>query len=719
MRVAVVPKRLDQSSTDVLLSTIRAESLKSSLVFLLKYCVTRGFSRGIVDWESRLPCVLGPRKSRLSLFTRKQQRLLNKARDMEGVPDLSALLKGKLQLLSKKSTSVGPSESTSSEGARVDGDGGPRRVVPPTLPTRSASLDATSDGSKTKKKKKAGKKRPREGVALSDDREGVPVESIAGDAVEAAATEAEPTARPKKKTKKKPTEAGPHHSPVGTNPSIVAAEGDATPMASSGKRKSASTEACGSGSEPAGSERSAPDSSAKTGSRSGGSLVKNRRIEFPDRVEFSYNEKTPLILNPLRCAELTRQIRGGSRELPPLDDLFFKNEYIDAASARKRSDGSMNFLVEKYDSTLKQTMVQLGAAEKLAQARLKAVERSNRAARKELASEKTRLEQVAAALEKEKAELLQERDASVEKLIRERQRLKDSRCLEVTRERERVEAAMAEKAGRCFDRLRDHFARLEAFGKAKNLYGQASGTRKCLKMIKESGTEIPQEMIDVFKEQERFHEAEANKLRVGALPDSDLALSPLVLPSRFVEDRFTASFDPYGSNANLIRPEIASQLITSREVAEDPSDEPLVDVSSAPTEHVEGSEKDASEKRPEKEKLDEIPEKDAPETDDTLVQGKVTENAGTEDPVLISGSSSEGQDGEEEEEDDRAVETSLSLPPPNEIEALEEAEKESAPTQVDDLVAPIDPPASRGESDQGAAVDPPASRSEGDQHSAA
>lgn len=35
----------------------------------------------------------------------------------------------------------------------------------------------------------------------------------------------------------------------------------------------------------------------------------------------------------------------------------------------------MNFLVEKYDSTLKQTMVQLGAAEKLAQARLKAVER--------------------------------------------------------------------------------------------------------------------------------------------------------------------------------------------------------------------------------------------------------------------------------------------------------------------------------------------------------
>ncbi|KAF3494376.1 hypothetical protein DY000_02053866 [Brassica cretica] len=46
-----------------------------------------------VDWESRLPVVLGPRKSRLSLFTQKQQKLLDEARKMDGVPDLSALLK--------------------------------------------------------------------------------------------------------------------------------------------------------------------------------------------------------------------------------------------------------------------------------------------------------------------------------------------------------------------------------------------------------------------------------------------------------------------------------------------------------------------------------------------------------------------------------------------------------------------------------------------------
>ena len=102
-------------------------------------------------------------------------------------------------------------------------------------------------------------------------------------------------------------------------------------------------------------------------------------------------------------------------------------------------------------------MIQLGYSEKLAQARLKAIEsvraehkkaneetvkekevlrvkfeelecklKSDRAAKKELAREKACMEQATATLEKEKAELLEERDAAVAKLIKERQRLKDS-----------------------------------------------------------------------------------------------------------------------------------------------------------------------------------------------------------------------------------------------------------------------------------------------------
>ncbi|KAG2275564.1 hypothetical protein Bca52824_058119 [Brassica carinata] len=382
-----------------------------------------------------------------------------------------------------------------------------------------------------------------------------------------------------------------------------------------------------------------------------------------------------------------------------------------------QSDGSMNFLVEKYDSALEQTMIQLGSSEKLAQARLKAIERvraehkkanekaakekeilrvkfeelkgklkSASAAKKELARENTRLEQADATLEKEKTELLEERDTAVEKLIGERRRLRDSRGLEFTRERERVEAAMVEKANRCFGRVRDHFTRLDAFGKAKNLYGQTSGTKKCLEMIKASGTEIPQEMIDVFAEQEKLYEAEATKLSVGPLSDSDLTLSPLVLPSCFVVDRFRASFDPYGSNVNLIRPETASQLITSLEITEEPSEEPLVDVTSVPAEYVEVPEGGGLDERPENENLEEVPGKDNLETGDTPVREEETKNMGIEDPVLTSLS----QPVEEEttnEVGDRDV------PPPPAVDSLVHV-----PTRVEDPTAaatedPVGPPA--------------------------
>ncbi|KAF3572802.1 hypothetical protein F2Q69_00060120 [Brassica cretica] len=465
-----------------------------------------------VDWESRLPCVLGPRKSCLSLFTRKQQKLLYKARETEGVPDLSALLKGKLQLLSKKTTPNVVPESTNSEEAEaskgrdsvtVDEDIGAepsalspkrkkkskkakRRVTDeapgPDVPLgETVSLCEASKGSKAKKKKKKKrKKRPREEATFLADHDDMPEEgreAAPEDLVGADPIEAVPEDCLKKKTKKRSVEAVPRPIADGTTPVDSAGRKSLSPGAPLEKRRRVAASEGGSRSESA----------------------------ARDRVQFSYEEKTPLIFNPLRCAELTRQIRAGTREMPQIADVYFKDEYVDAAFTRARSDRSMNFLVEKYDSTLKQTMIQLGSSEKLAQARLKAIERvraehkkaneetvkekevlrvkfeelegklkSDRAAKKELAREKTCLEQAAATLEKEKAELLEERDAAVAKLIKESHRLKGSRNLEVTRERERVQAAMTDKVNRCFGRVRDYFTRLDAFGKAKNLYGQAT-----------------------------------------------------------------------------------------------------------------------------------------------------------------------------------------------------------------------------------------------------
>ncbi|KAF2533233.1 hypothetical protein F2Q70_00031383 [Brassica cretica] len=281
---------------------------------------------------------------------------------MDGVLDLSALLKGKLQLLSKKSTTVDPQGTsnsgvdgtsegggTSREGAPKEGasrEGGPIAVdqgvraetsasgpkkkkkskktkggaTNEAPPEESASLDATSEGSKAKKKKDRKKRSCGAGASSVDRGEGL------AEGQEAALAGAAPDSQPKKRTKRS-VEAEPRPSTSGANAAdatLVDAVGEAsgTPKNLSEERRKTSSQEGGSGGEP---ERSAPDSSARQRSRSEGSVAKRRRIEFPDRVEFSYDETTPLILNPLRCAELTRQIRGGTKEMPQLEDLYFKN----------------------------------------------------------------------------------------------------------------------------------------------------------------------------------------------------------------------------------------------------------------------------------------------------------------------------------------------------------------------------------------------------------
>uniref|UniRef100_M4FBC5 Uncharacterized protein n=1 Tax=Brassica campestris TaxID=3711 RepID=M4FBC5_BRACM len=492
-----------------------------------------------VDWESRLPCVLGPRKSRLSLFTRKQQKLLNKARKMEGVPDLSALLKGKLQMLSTKSSSAGASEV---KPVPADGDANSeppaqsspkkkankakKRSVP--LEEAPSSADASEVAAKKKKKKKESKKRSREEASVEvletstaagdDDAErNDPTDSTRGSSEE----------RPKKRSKKTTAEDG------GTSaPGIPSRSGGPATETGDGSRDESSL------------SRGAPSSSArKTGVESGGSLPQKAGggRGFSDRVEFLYDEDS-------------------------------------------------------------------------------------------VGSESTSMIQ------------------------------------EVTRERIRVQTAMADKSTRSFGRVKGYLDHLNALERAKSLYGQASGTKKCLEMIRDSGTAIPQEMIDIFSEQEKLHEAQVAKLRLDLFSEADFALSPLNLPSRFVSEELMGTLDPYGSNVGLIGHESASQLITSREAADDPIDEPMIDISSALSKRVTVPKGTAVEERP---------EENDPEVGGSAAQ-EGTGDVAVEDPVLVSSSEEREDDEGGNQEEDRSspalIEEAALNPsapdPPAQIEVL-------------------------------------------------
>ncbi|KAH0863295.1 hypothetical protein HID58_080506 [Brassica napus] len=242
---------------------------------------------------------------------------------MDGVPDLSALLKGKLQLLTKKSTTVDP-QGPSNSGVDVPSEGPKKKkrtkrtkvgATDEVPPEESASLDATSEGSKAKKKKD-GRKRSRGGA---EGQETV----LVGAALDG---------HPRKRTKRS-VEAEPRPSTSDVNAAdaaLVDAVGEAsgTPGNLSEERRKTCSREGGSGGEPA---RSTPNSSARKRSGSEGSVAKRKRIEFPDRVEFSYNETTPLILNPFS----SKSWRGGGlgerpkkknlEEVPGKDNLEIGN----------------------------------------------------------------------------------------------------------------------------------------------------------------------------------------------------------------------------------------------------------------------------------------------------------------------------------------------------------------------------------------------------------
>ena len=69
-------------------------------------------------------------------------------------------------------------------------------------------------------------------------------------------------------------------------------------------------------------------------------------------------------------------------------------------------------------------------------------------------------------------------------------------------------------------------------------------------------------MICLLSKREREFEEEANRLAVGGIPEELLSLSPLHLPSPFLNENVLAAIDPYGSNVNLIDAGTAAILQT-------------------------------------------------------------------------------------------------------------------------------------------------------------
>uniref|UniRef100_M4FEX2 Uncharacterized protein n=1 Tax=Brassica campestris TaxID=3711 RepID=M4FEX2_BRACM len=481
------------------------------------------------EWRSDLPTVLPIRAKRLDIFPRDIQKQISEAKKMGTLPDLSAMIAAQLGLVSGEGPStavprageVPPSEARGAgkgkKRKRGDGSGAERS-------TEEAS-DVPPSGEPQKKKKKKKRTKKKSVSEESGNLEG-PTETEGGDV----------------------EEEGLHPEEEALAAGVLGEEDD--------------EEEAVDGQEPEASLGDAGSDNLEEESEGSPLLIRRRDDEADGEGQFP--------------APISPYVERRAERLKGKGETFARRE---GPYLRGRGDSAMNVLIDKYNTALKGALGELELAKKeFAEkeevlARQLSEKRSNLeklngmmtrtiTRRDELKAELEASRGIVRELEQKNADLESEKVSLTAAHEREMKRLRDSRVLEVTKERARVETKMAAKANRRFARIRSREERRGLYDEARLLHSQAFGTRKCLEALRRAGSDISQATIEIFAEQERKYEQEAEKLKVGEIPAGDLALSPLVLDSQFVDARILASLDPYGSNAGLIDPETALTLHT-------------------------------------------------------------------------------------------------------------------------------------------------------------
>ncbi|KAG2314533.1 hypothetical protein Bca4012_065228 [Brassica carinata] len=388
------------------------------------------------------PLIKSPANKRLPLFSRIEQKEINRARAMKELPDLSRIMAART------------SARKGGSGGEVDPPSPIRQVTVPAADARTPK-EGTAKKVTSKKKKKQGPEVHGEG----------PSERVhTGDG-------------PKKgkKKKRKATDEENKALRVATeDPEEPSSE--EVPLKKRRKKK-------------------------ETGTPRPSSVCED---ELRDNIRFEFNRELPLSFYPEECGRLIRSVKGGPDPLPPIGGLIFEEEYAHAACSSVKSHGDWNVLVGKYDAALKRAQEQILAGEEEqrrievahgealqvairekeeAVAREKALRREFNETRSsdlaELESCKDSMKDlqfVVDKLEKEKADLERARAADLMKHAEEANRLRKSRKYEVTHERVRVMIAMISKAERCFNRIRLRETKRDAYDEAREVVRSAGSS---------------------------------------------------------------------------------------------------------------------------------------------------------------------------------------------------------------------------------------------------
>ncbi|KAG5375498.1 hypothetical protein IGI04_040094, partial [Brassica rapa subsp. trilocularis] len=311
---------------------------------------------------------------RLSLFTRAEQKEINRAKTMKQLPDLSLIVAGKIGAKRGASENrVGPSglevvEATpiATEQARTGGSsqgksskkskksaGGPKDSSEPEHPgadgsskkggkKRKAGDPPTEDIPKKKRMKKKELAPPRSSSVCEEE-----LQALVPEAIHEVGTseddENETIALRRRRRESRVTEEVSRGALAGDLRSTEVPRGISTSGGQRDRLRNESPAHVMEGSE---------------------TRVSGRPKETPaDGFRFEFNRELPLACYPEDCARLLRLVKGGPDQLPSVGDLIFKDEYEHASCSSVKSHGDWNVLVEKYDSSLRRAREQIRESE--------------------------------------------------------------------------------------------------------------------------------------------------------------------------------------------------------------------------------------------------------------------------------------------------------------------------------------------------------------------
>ncbi|KAF8088686.1 hypothetical protein N665_0532s0046 [Sinapis alba] len=282
-------------------------------------------------------------------------------------------------------------------------------------------------------------------------------------------------------------------------------------------------------------------------------------------VEDQPVEDPELDRDPVSVQDLQAPDEPPLSEGPPIDLVEFLHPgntllVEDRGRCAELGIGSSNLLIAKFEKELKNTFVQLGRVQEVAQEKdcslarkgeeLEAAKRALQKTESHAAKRKKKMKAKISMLglelevarrsneelkekntkvEREKAKLDQEKAAMLLKAAEEPSRSRESRRFLVEKEKERVEAAMIEKCDRRFANIREYQVRRQAYDDKCLLYAQAFDTKKCLQKLLTRNQPLTQSTVAFFERKEQSLKAEADTQWIGGIPEADLSLSPLVL----------------------------------------------------------------------------------------------------------------------------------------------------------------------------------------------